>query len=177
LTKEYKGNLYFWAFYRMTGIYLLLGTNLGDRELHLANATALINQQIGLVVSRSSVYETDAWGMDAAPLFLNQVLLVNSLLPPLKALEVILSIENDLGRKRRDQWESRIIDIDMLYYGSQVLQLPELTVPHPRISQRRFALEPLVEIAPHLVHPVLMKSHLQLLKSCPDRLNVSKFSE
>ena len=158
----------------MTGIYLLLGANLGDRELNLNHAANLLAKRLGCITSRSSLYETEAWGMDSAPLFINQVLIVESSIEAPATLEVILNIETQLGRVRQRHTQNRTIDIDILYYGSDLIELSNLTVPHPRIAERRFTLEPLVEIAPDFVHPVLKMTHMQLLASCEDRLVVRK---
>ena len=152
----------------MTGIYLLLGSNLGDRELYLTVAKKQLVQSIGAIQTMSSLYQTEAWGMDQAPAFLNQVLLINSDQQPQKILQESLKIESGLGRIRQQSYVDRTIDIDILYYGDLVLNEPDLVIPHPRISQRRFVLTPLTEIAPEFVHPVLKKTNSQLLEQCQD---------
>ena len=158
----------------MTGIYLLLGSNLGDREQCLLIAQQQLAQQVGKVQAISSIYQTEAWQMNSAPDFLNRVILVNSSLEPLKVLTEIIHIETGLGRVRRQGYQNRIIDIDILYYNHLVLNHPELTIPHPRISQRRFVLEPLAEIAPNFIHPQLRLTNRQLLDLCRDKLSVVK---
>lgn len=158
----------------MTGIYLLLGSNLGKKRETLEKASELLEQQIGPVVSKSSIYCTEAWGMDNVPLFLNQVLMVNSGLKPITVLRTILKIEMSLGRKRAIGYRNRSLDVDILYFGDQMVKHPDLTIPHPRIAERRFVLEPLVEIAPNFVHPVLSKTNSQLLALCSDPLMVKR---
>ncbi|MDZ7608724.1 MAG: 2-amino-4-hydroxy-6-hydroxymethyldihydropteridine diphosphokinase [Cyclobacteriaceae bacterium] len=105
--------------------------------------------------SASSVYKTKAWGIENQPDFLNQVLEVESDLYPLEILDCILGIEESLGRVRDIKWSSRVIDIDILYYGSEIVTEPKLTIPHPQIQNRNFTLVPLCEIAPEFVHPIL----------------------
>ncbi len=173
MTLEVKENLYFWPFYWMTGIYLLLGSNLGDRSSHLDKASKLISQQLAPISQESSRYRTEAWGMSDVPTFLNQVLVIDTVLKPLEILDKILKIEIMLGRNRQEGYRNRTIDIDLLYYGDMVFNHPDLSIPHPRIIERRFVLKPLVEIAPKFVHPVLGLSNLQLLDRCTDTLLVT----
>ena len=158
----------------MTGIYLLLGSNLGNRKQQLREAQQLLELRVGKVQNTSSVYSTEAWEMNDAPDFLNQVLLVNSSFEPLIVLKKILKIETDLGRARNAGYENRSMDIDILYYGDLILNHHELIVPHPRIPQRRFVLEPLAELAPEFVHPQLGLTNQQLLNQCTDPLMVSR---
>ncbi len=160
----------------MKGIFLLLGSNLGDRESILRQAADLINDRIGKVIKMSSVYSTKAWGIEDQPDFLNQVVEVNSILAPNDILGHIHAIEHTLGRIRQEQWSSRIIDIDLLYFGSEIIDSPELTVPHPHIQRRNFALVPLTEIAPDLLHPKLGLSQVELLRRSTDQLSVEKVS-
>ncbi len=153
-------------------IFLLLGSNQGDRAANLAAARDAIGEAIGTIVKRSSVYRTAAWGTMQQPDFYNQVLEVSSSLAPEKLLTDILAIEKQLGRVRKERWGPRLIDIDLLLYGSRVIDTPALTVPHPGIPFRRFTLVPLAQIVPTLMHPVLNKSMAQLLQECQDPLIV-----
>ncbi len=157
----------------MNGIYLLLGSNLGDRLFYLAEALMQLEQKAGTVKAQSALYETAAWGKEAQAPFLNQVVEIETDLDPQGLMEQLLAIEENLGRQRKDQWEPRTIDLDILYYDDVVLTTAALTVPHPRLQLRRFTLVPLCEIAPLFVHPVLQKNNLQLLQECPDQLEVT----
>ncbi len=158
----------------MKGIFLLLGSNIGDRLIVLGKAGDMITQEIGIVVRRSSVYVSEAWGIRNQPNFLNQVLEVESGLEPMAVLEKAQLIENRLGRRRKIKWGERIIDIDILYFGDLVVTSKRLTIPHPYISSRRFTLTPLCEIAPSLIHPVLKKDQCTLLLECTDDLSVAR---
>ncbi len=155
-------------------MYLLLGTNLGDRAANLTQAYGLIEKQIGSVVQQSAVYETEPWGVTNQPNYWNQVLEVATGLNPYDSLNSIHQIEKTLGRRRRIRWEARLMDIDILYVENQIINEQELIVPHPRITQRRFVLTPLAEIAPDFVHPVLQKTNQQLLDACDDALVVTR---
>lgn len=156
----------------MNNLYLLTGGNLGNRLANLHNAFKLIDELAGTVVKKSSIYETAAWGMTDQPSFLNQALLCTTQLTPGQILQTILLIEEQFGRKRIEKMGPRIIDIDILFYNDEIIDLPELKVPHPEIANRRFVLEPLNEIDPAYMHPVLKKSIADLLHSCTDPLEV-----
>ncbi len=158
----------------MDNIFLLLGSNLGDRENYIRQARDLINQQIGFVELCSSLYETAAWGKTNQPSFLNQVIRLRSGMTAVKLLESIWSIEGDLNRTREERWGARTIDIDILFYGSEIINLPELIVPHKLLHERRFVLMPLDEIASDMNHPVLQKTIHQLLLDLIDDLSVKK---
>jgi 2-amino-4-hydroxy-6-hydroxymethyldihydropteridine diphosphokinase len=128
----------------------------------------------GQVIQVSSLYETAPWGKTDQADFLNQVLLVETKLSPQALLQAIFSIEEKGGRKRTLKNAPRTIDIDILFYNHLVLEEPGLCIPHPRIKDRRFVLEPLNEISPGLQHPVLGKTIHQLLLECKDELAVKK---
>jgi len=159
----------------MVEVYLLLGSNLGNRQLFLKQAIAFIEAQVGNVVKYSGIYETKSWGKTDAPDYLNQVLLVKTLLEPITLLKELLKIELLLGRKREEKWGSRTMDIDILFYGNQIVNEHELTIPHPQLHNRRFTLEPLVELAPSLMHPALQKTLKQLKDELQDDLQVKKY--
>ncbi len=159
-----------------TNTYLLLGTNMGDRVVQLDRARQEIAQEIGTLCRISSVYETAAWGDDDQPQYLNQVVLVATTLKPLPLLKEINAIEKRMGRIRVNKWESRLIDIDILYYADKVIQEVSLHVPHLHLPNRRFALAPLQEIAPEFVHPILKKTTTELLDQTSDQLAVHLFN-
>ncbi len=158
----------------MEEIYLLLGTNLGDRMANLQRAKELMVPKMITVIRESSVYETAAWGIEDQPSFLNQVLRVDFIKSPQRLLEGILEIEEEMGRVREEKWGSRLIDIDILYFGDRVVAEKDLKIPHPEIQNRRFTILPLLEIAPNFEHPVLKTSHQELLNKTPDDLEVKR---
>lgn len=155
------------------GIFLLLGSNIGDRQANLTIARHKI-QYFARIVRQSAVYKTAPWGKPDQPDFYNQVVEVDTSLNAEELLTHLLSIEKDMGRKREERWGSRIIDIDLLFYQNIVLSGDNVTVPHPGIPDRRFALVPLHEIAPDFPHPVLGKTVSALLHDCPDTLDVTR---
>ena len=160
----------------MSPVYLLIGGNMGDRMEYLQLATNAIHQQAGRIISRSAIYETEAWGLTNQDKFLNQALCIETLLPPKELLQILLQIEEDMGRKRETRYGPRIIDIDILFYGQEIIREPHLKIPHPEIQNRRFALQCLDDIAPEFRHPVLHKTIAQLLAECADPLVVNKFN-
>ena len=160
----------------MNQIYLLIGGNMGNRQENLEIATRRIAATIGEITQSSAIYETEAWGLEEQPAFLNQVLLVSSTLNPQQMLKQILNIEHYMGRERIQKFGPRIIDIDILFFNDEIIQQENLVVPHPEIQNRRFVLTPLNEISPQLKHPVLHKTIHELLLECPDTLTVKKFS-
>jgi 2-amino-4-hydroxy-6-hydroxymethyldihydropteridine diphosphokinase len=158
----------------MIDVFLLLGSNLGDRKLFLQQAIAHIEKGIAPIVQASGVYETQSWGKTDAPDYLNQVLLLQTDMPAQMVLKKILSIELLLGRRREEKWGSRTIDIDILFYGDAVIDEPDLKVPHPEMHKRRFTLEPFAQIAPNFIHPLIKKNILQLKSELKDDLIVKK---
>ena len=130
----------------MNGIYIGLGTNLGDRNSNLNKAIELISLQIGSVLKESTVHETKPWGKTDQPNFLNMVIKIETKLTPQQLLEKCLSIENEIGRVREEKWGPRLIDIDILYYNNEIINEENLIIPHPFIQEREFVLKPLNEI-------------------------------
>jgi len=160
----------------MNKVYLLTGGNVGNRQQYLQQSANLIDARCGKIISRSSIYETAPWGKTDQAAFLNQALEVSTKLTAEKLLDELLAIEQAAGRKRAEKYGPRTIDIDMLFFNDDVLSTPVLTVPHPQLAFRRFVLEPMNELAPLYMHPVLKKTIAQLLDECPDKLPVKKFS-
>lgn len=162
----------------MAKAYLLLGGNLGDRLRLLAEARAEIDQKIGLIESESAVYETEPWGFENDSLFLNQLVIAETDLTPENVLREALDIENKLGRIRNSKdMVSRTSDIDILFIDQIIMARENLTIPHPRLHLRRFALEPLNEIVPDFVHPLLGKTMSTLLMECKDGQKVDVLAE
>lgn len=150
----------------MATAYLSLGSNLGDRLRLIQEAVAALTDEAGPVTALSSLYETEPWGFSSPHRFLNVALALETTLSPETLLAVTQRIERDLGRTHKSvdgRYADRTIDIDLLFVGDAVLDTPALTLPHPRLHLRRFVLEPLCEIAPALLHPLLRKSVSQLL--------------
>jgi 2-amino-4-hydroxy-6-hydroxymethyldihydropteridine diphosphokinase len=160
----------------MNVVYLLIGGNIGNRQENLRLAKTKIGTLCGKISTQSAIYETAAWGNQNQPAFLNQVLKISTELSPEQLLENLLSIEKELGRVRIEKYGPRIIDIDILFFNNSIISLNNLVIPHPEMQNRRFALLPLSEIAPGFNHPVLHKTISQLLKECPDNLEVNKIN-
>jgi 2-amino-4-hydroxy-6-hydroxymethyldihydropteridine diphosphokinase len=160
----------------MNKAYLLIGGNTGDRKVHLTKAAEAIGQTAGRILKQSGWYETAAWGKTDQPAFLNQCLLVETPLTAIELLEELLAIETRLGRIRTEKYGPRTIDIDILLFNRMVYRSAELSVPHPELAHRRFALVPLKEIAPRYLHPVRQKTIARLLLDCKDPLPVKKLS-
>ncbi len=158
-----------------TIVYLLLGGNLGNREENLEHAISLIGTNIGKLEAISSVYETAAWGKNDQPFFLNQAVAVKTSLPALQVLESALNIEQTLGRIRKEKWGERLIDIDLIFFGNEVIDIENrLQVPHPQMQFRKFVMAPLAEIVPQMIHPILGKTVLDIYENITDELAVRK---
>lgn len=161
----------------MNKAYLLTGTNMGERDMQLATARLLLNEHCGQIVKSSSIYETAAWGKTDQPAFLNQALELHTALNARQLIRRILKTEKLMGRIRSEKYGPRIIDIDILLFNNEISNMSFLILPHPELQNRRFALLPLAEIAPQVIHPVFQKSVLELLSACKDELPVSLFTE
>ena len=170
----------------MNTVYLALGSNVGDREQNLARAIDALADRGMRVVKHSALYETEPIQVRGGGWFLNAVVQAETDLLPRQLMRVLLEIERSLGRKRtpaaagEDGPDSlkdpRAIDIDILLFGSSVIDTPELSIPHPRMVERRFVLAPFAEIAPQVEHPVLRQTIAQLLAAAPDRSHVRVWS-
>ena len=145
--------------------YLGLGTNIGNKRRNMITAAALLAERVGDILALSGFYETEPWGFESENFFLNAaVKLKTSSFSPLELLRITQRIEKELGRAEKSSgvYHDRIIDIDILLYEDEVLQIPELTLPHPLMHERKFVMEPLAEIAPFVVHPVLKERIIDL---------------
>ncbi len=152
----------------------MIGGNMGDRMANLKNAIKHIEQQIGNIELKSSIYETAAWGQTNQPDFLNQALLVHTYLEAAELMSKLLSIENLMGRIRTIKLGPRTIDLDIIYFNNEVISTNLITIPHPKLAERNFVLTPLFEIAPDYLHPILNKTNACMLKECGDSLAVNK---
>jgi len=149
-------------------ICLHLGSNMGDRVAHLRTAIRKISEEVGKISRQSAIYQTEAWGETEQPDFLNQSILARTTLTPNTVLTTILKIEEDMGRIREKKWGPRLIDIDLLFYETVVLETPTLTLPHPQIPFRNFVLIPTMEIFGDFIHPVFNLSIEELYLRCRD---------
>ena len=149
--------------------YLLLGSNMGDRMEYLEKSREQLNRKAGKITKLSSVYESEPWGFDSA-WFLNQVVEMETGMDAPDLLKVIHGIEQEYGRQRKPGgYQPRTIDIDILFYGDQVIDMPDLIIPHPRIAERMFVLVPMAELVPGMIHPVERLSLSDLKRQCPDQ--------
>lgn len=161
----------------------ILGSNLGDKHQIIAQAKELMSEKIGILKKESSEYETEPWGFTSDNLFLNKVLIFETELNPDELIYSCLDIEKELGRirpknitanKQEREYTSRSIDIDILFYGDRIINTEHLVVPHPKLQYRNFVLNPLNEICPDFIHPILHKNISTLLKECEDTLKCTK---
>lgn len=144
--------------------YLGLGTNVGNKRRNMITAAALLAERVGDILALSGFYETEPWGFESENFFLNAAVKLKTSFSPLEVLQITQQIEKELGRTEKSNgvYHDRIIDIDILLYGDVVLQIPELTLPHPLMHERKFVMDPLAEIAPFVVHPVLKERIIDL---------------
>jgi len=157
-------------------VYLSLGSNIGDREANLRTAISELGE-IGNVVAVSSFYETEPVELTAQPWFLNCAVKFETEKMPRQLISAILNLEQSMGRQRKQKKGPRTIDIDVLLFGSSIIEIPSLTVPHPRLHERRFVLEPLAEIAPDARHPVFKRTVRELRDALPAGQTVKKLAK
>lgn len=159
----------------MNQVVLILGSNLDNRIELLSTASDIIFSEIGKLIKSSSIYQSEPWGYESNNSFLNQVLHIESNNTPEETLEKCLAIESKLGRVRNNEgtYSDRSIDIDILLFDDLIISTPRLEIPHPRMHERKFCLEPLAEIAPDWLVPTLQKTTSQILAICPDSSKIS----
>lgn len=156
-------------------VYISIGSNLGNRQLNLQKAVFRMNEQLGTVTHLSPIYNSPSWGFDSED-FLNACLRLETDKTPDTCLALLMQLEKNMGRERTigQGYKSRIIDLDIIYYGSDVIHQENLTIPHPRMADRRFVLKPLADIAPQFYHPSLKKDSRNLLQQCRDKGKLDK---
>jgi 2-amino-4-hydroxy-6-hydroxymethyldihydropteridine diphosphokinase len=165
VTKNLKG---------MLQVDILLGGNVGNTLEIFSKAKRQLVEKAGQIIQESSLYQTEAWGFDSEP-FLNQVITIETTLLPEELLQKLFSIETYFGRERKGSgYSARTLDLDILFVKDQVINEPTLIIPHPRMAERRFVLEPLVELYPNRIHPVTGKTISQMLSECSDNSGVEK---
>ena len=156
----------------MEKIYLLLGSNIGDRAKHLEEGRKMIEKQIGKITDASHLYETAPWGFKDQDDFYNQAVEVETNKSPKEVLTISKEIEKEVGRLSNEKWHPRILDIDILLFGKKVLEEESLQIPHKSMHERNFALIPLMELVPELIHPKLDLTIEELFWNCEDDLDV-----
>jgi 2-amino-4-hydroxy-6-hydroxymethyldihydropteridine diphosphokinase len=161
----------------MEAVVFIIGGNLGDRSGLVNQATEMLKKHLGEPKLQSSVYETQSWGNVDKNDYLNQIVVFETALNPSELLAIGQLVESKLGRNREEKWGDRTMDVDILYYGNQIIRSSTLDVPHPLISERRFVLEPLTEILPDFTHPVINMSNRRLLELCDDNSAVWKMTK
>ena len=158
----------------MARVFVALGSNLGDRPVNLAKAIGVL-EELATVVRRSPVYETAPMYLTDQPRFLNMVVQIETDADPRVLLQQLKQAEADLGREAGARYGPRVIDLDILLYGDQVIDQPNLKIPHPGLPERAYVLRPLCDIAPHAVHPVLGQTMEKLLSYLPEDADVQPF--
>lgn len=162
----------------MHQVFLSIGGNLGNKRANFDKVYSHIQNELGCIVLRSSVYETPPWGFDSEDSFWNQVLCIETLLNPSEILAKIKNIDAAFGRKRISEgYSSREMDVDILYFEDKIFETENLTIPHPLLHKRLFVVVPLAEIAPDFVHPVLKLTSVEMLNNCEDKSEIKKVSE
>ena len=161
----------------MKSYYLHLGSNLGDRLQNLNQACVILNKRAGLIEDKSTIYETEPWGLKDQGAFLNMVIKLTSSFEPTPLLMLLKSIEQECGVTEKTKWGPRKLDIDILYCDDLIYESDALKIPHPHISERNFVLIPLMEIAGDFIDPVLQLSIEELFENCKDESEVLIFED
>ena len=164
----------------MHRVFLALGSNLGNRVENLQLAVENIVEQIGTIQSIAPLYETEPWGFDSDNWFVNTVIELETVLNPLDLLNKCMHIETKHGRKRAKAalgYSSRVIDIDILFYDNQIINLPELIIPHKHLQNRKFVLVPLNDVAPDFMHPLIKQPVKVLLENCIDKIKLVRIEQ
>jgi len=157
-------------------IIILLGSNLGDRLANLQQAITSI-ASFSTILQQSNIYQTAAWGNTDQADFLNQAIEIQTNQTAENLMHALLAIESQMGRVRLQKWEPRIIDLDIIFYESEIHTTDFIQIPHPEMQNRAFVLKPLLDLIPNFEHPILKQSISQLWEKCPDQLEVSLFVE
>ena len=160
----------------MNTVYVQLGSNLWDRENLIYDAVQQISNLVGNVIVQSKIYESMPWRVEGQENYLNQIIQVTTSLSPDETMLVLLKIENDLGRVRVEKWGERLIDLDIIFFNNEIIETPDLCVPHKHMHQRNFVLMPLNEIASGFIHPKYKKSVSQLFKESKDTEKVEEYA-
>jgi len=159
----------------MNRVYISLGGNIGDKRANFKQVREIIAAQFGNILEESSLYETPPWGFCSENYFWNQAMCIETEFEADEMLLRFKEIEKSFGQKSMDErYTDRAMDLDILYFGNVVIESEVITIPHPRIQERKFVLIPLVEIAPDFIHPCLQKTNFELLEQCKDRSVVKK---
>jgi 2-amino-4-hydroxy-6-hydroxymethyldihydropteridine diphosphokinase len=155
----------------VNSVYIIIGGNLGNKSKNLEIAHRFINLEIGEIERESGIYETEPWGFEDSRNFFNQVIKIKTQLSPSEILERIKKIESRFGRSTGQsiKYQSRQMDMDILFFNDNIIKLPGLTIPHPRLHERNFVLAPLCELAADFVHPVFNQTIRQLRSQCKDK--------
>lgn len=160
----------------MTEVFIGIGSNMGDRQDNITSAVKALSQH-GKIMLMSSLFETAPEGFTDQPDFLNCVISVETDATPLALLKILKKIEKDLGRRESFRNAPRTIDLDILFYGDEIIKVASLEIPHPRLQERAFVLVPMVQIAPRYMHPALHKTMLQMLSELEKGGRVEKWGE
>ena len=156
-------------------IFLGLGSNQGDRELNLKNSIKLLNSKAGKVLNISRIYESEPWGVKNQNYFLNQVIEIETHIDPIDLLNICKNIEYDMGRNPEIRWGKRVIDIDILYYQSRVINQKKLIIPHKLMQERKFVMIPLNDLNENHLHPILKITNKEILNNCIDSCKVKYY--